>query len=101
MKLLYILLILGVTACSTQPKKEVMIGRVIPEGKKIELPEGHAKLIHDKEIFQMTRQETVNAIQDCHSAGLRAVMYHGRIRANGRYVPIVVQVLCAPKIKLN
>ena len=45
MKLLYILLILGVTACSTQPQKEVMIGRVIPEGKKIELPEGHAKLI--------------------------------------------------------
>ena len=98
MKLLYILLILGVTACSTQPQKDVLVGSVIPKGKKIELPEGHAKLIHDKEIYQMTRQETVNAIQDSHSAGLRAVMYHGRIRANSRYVPIVVQVLCAPKL---
>ena len=93
MKLLYIILILGITACSSQ--KEMMLGTVVPEGQ--------ANLINDKEMFQMSRQETVTAIQDCHSAGLRAVMYHSKVRLNAgkssRYIPIVVQVLCAPQIK--
>ena len=52
MKLLYIILILGITACSSQ--KEMMLGTVVPEGQ--------AKLINDKEMFQMSRRDC-----DCHT----------------------------------
>tara|TARA_R100000149_G_C5740310_1_gene54727 strand:+ start:19 stop:339 length:321 start_codon:yes stop_codon:yes gene_type:complete len=98
MKLLYLLIILGLTACSSSPKNkiaEVKLGTVIPKNMS---SDGVAKLMHDRQIFQMTRQEVITAIQDCHSADLRAVLYHGRVQVTGRYIPIVVQVQCAVKI---
>ena len=53
-------------------------------------------LVHEKEIYQMNRQEVINAIQDCKFANLRAVLTHARIKAMGRSIPIVVDVTCAP-----
>ena len=97
MKLLYLLIILGLTACGSTPKekvKEVKIGTVVPNNLS---SDGIARLLHDRNIYQMSRQEVINAIQDCQSANLRPVIYHGKIQVTGRYIPIVVQVTCATK----
>jgi uncharacterized lipoprotein YajG len=75
-KLLIILLF--VTACSDKPKT--------------------VKLVHEKEVTQMNRQEVINAIDDCRAVDLRPVLYHARIKTAGRYIPIVVDISCAPKV---
>ena len=98
MKLIYLLIILGLTACSSSPKNkvaEVKLGTVIPKNMS---SDGVAKLMHDRQIYQMTRQEVITAIQDCHSADLRAVIYHSRLKVTGRFIPIPVSIQCAPKI---
>lgn len=57
------------------------------------------KMVLNKEMYQMNRQEVINAIEDCRSVKLRPVLYHGRIKVTERYVPIVVDVQCAPTYK--
>ncbi len=74
-----IILIGLVTACSGSQSKP----------KKI-------KLVTNDKMFQMSRQEVINAIEDCRSVKLRPVLYHGRILVTDRYVPIVVDIQCAP-----
>tara|TARA_R100000388_G_C7234172_1_gene156688 strand:+ start:470 stop:727 length:258 start_codon:yes stop_codon:yes gene_type:complete len=69
-----------VTACSSNQPEDV-------------------KMVLNKEMYQMNRQEVINAIEDCRSVKLRPVLYHGRIKVTERYVPIVVDVQCAPTYK--
>ena len=57
------------------------------------------KMVLNKEMYQMNRQEVINAIEDCRSVKLRPVLYHGRILVTDRYVPIVVDIQCAPTHK--
>ena len=78
---LYIILTGLVTACSSSQ------------------PSNNIKMVYNKEMFQMNRQEVINAIEDCRSVKLRPVLYHGRIKVTDRYVPIVVEVQCAPTYK--
>ena len=61
--------------------------------------EDTVKMVLNKEMYQMNRQEVINAIEDCRSVKLRPVLYHGRIKVTERYVPIVVDVQCAPTYK--
>ena len=77
---LYIILTGLVTACSSNQPENV-------------------KMVLNKEMYQMNRQEVINAIEDCRSVKLRPVLYHGRITVTERYVPIVVDVQCAPTYK--
>ena len=70
-----------VTACSSNQSKDTV------------------KMVLNKEMYQMNRQEVINAIEDCRSVKLRPVLYHGRIKVTERYVPIVVDVQCAPTYK--
>lgn len=70
-----------VTACSGNQSKDTV------------------KMVLNKEMYQMNRQEVINAIEDCRSVKLRPVLYHGRIKVTERYVPIVVDVQCAPTYK--
>jgi homoserine kinase len=75
---LYIISTLMVTACSSsQPPTKV-------------------ELVTNEKMFQMNRQEVINGIEDCRSVKLRPVLYHGRIMVADRYVPIVVDIQCAP-----
>ena len=81
LRLIILIIIIGlVTACSSNQPKNV-------------------KMVLNKEMYQMNRQEVINAIEDCRSVKLRPVLYHGRIKVNERYVPIVVDVQCAPTYK--
>ena len=59
----------------------------------------NVKMVLNKEMYQMNRQEVINAIEDCRSVKLRPVLYHGRIKVTERYVPIVVDGQCAPTYK--
>ena len=61
--------------------------------------EDTVKMVLNKEMYQMNRQEVINAIEDCRSVKLRPVLYHGRVKVTDRYVPIVVEVQCAPTYK--
>ena len=80
-RLIILIIIIGlVTACSSNQPKNV-------------------KMVLNKEMYQMNRQEVINAIEDCRSVKLRPVLYHGRIKVTERYVPIVVDVQCAPTYK--
>ena len=75
---LYIISTLMVTACSSsQPPTKV-------------------ELVTNEKMFQMNRQEVINGIEDCRSVKLRPVLYHGRVLVADRYVPIVVDIQCAP-----
>lgn len=76
--LLYIISTLMVTACSSSQSPT-----------KVEL-------VANKQMFQLNRQEVINGIEDCRSVKLRPVLYHGRIMVADRYVPIVVDIQCAP-----
>jgi len=76
--LLYIISTLMVTACSSSQ------------------PPTKMKLVTNDKMFQMTRQEIINGIEDCRSVKLRPVLYHGRVLVTDRYVPIVVDIQCAP-----
>ena len=81
LRLIILIIIIGlVTACSSNQPKNV-------------------KMVLNKEMYQMNRQEVINAIEDCRSVKLRPVLYHGRIKVTERYVPIVVDVQCSPTYK--
>ena len=81
LRLIIFIIIIGlVTACSSNKSENV-------------------KMVLNKEMYQMNRQEVINAIEDCRSVKLRPVLYHGRIKVTERYVPIVVDVQCAPTYK--
>ena len=81
LRLIILIIIIGlVTACSSNQPENV-------------------KMVLNKEMYQMNRQEVINAIEDCRSVKLRPVLYHCRIKVTERYVPIVVDVQCAPTYK--
>ena len=82
LRLIILIIIIGlVTACSSNQSEDTV------------------KIVLNKEMYQMNRQEVINAIEDCRSVKLRPVLYHGRIKVTERYVPIVVDVQCAPTYK--
>ena len=83
LRIIILIIILGlVTACSSSQSEPTKI-----------------KLVTNDKMFQMSRQEVINAIEDCRSVKLRPVLYHGRVLVTDRYVPIVVDIQCAPTYK--
>lgn len=51
----------------------------------------------DKELQPMSRNETIVAVRECETNGLRAVMVYGKRKINGYTADVVVEVSCAPK----
>ena len=83
LRIVILIIIIGlVTACSSSQSEPTKI-----------------KLVTNDKMFQMSRQEVINAIEDCRSVKLRPVLYHGRVLVTDRYVPIVVDIQCAPTYK--
>jgi len=54
------------------------------------------ELVVDKQVQPMTRNETIVAIKDCTTSGLRAVVLYGKRKINGFTTEVVVDVTCAP-----
>ena len=55
------------------------------------------EIVHHKEIYQMDREEVINAINDCRSNGLRSIINKTNIKTDSGRVPIVINVTCAPR----
>ena len=55
------------------------------------------KLVKEKEMFQLTRQEVINGHQECKAAGLRPITVYTRIFVDGRPVPVAIDVTCGIK----
>lgn len=55
------------------------------------------KLVLDDTLYAMSRSETIDAIKECETSGLRAVPIWTKRSINGRPTSIVVDVTCAPR----
>ena len=55
------------------------------------------EIVHHKEIYQMDREEVINAINDCRNNGLRSIINKTMIKTKSRRVPIVINVTCPPR----
>jgi hypothetical protein len=51
----------------------------------------------DKDIPAMTRNEIINAVNECEGNGLRPVMITARRKVNGYVSEVTAEVTCAPK----
>ena len=76
---LLIFLCLSVVGCSSQTIK--------PTDQSLTL---------QSEVFRMSRQETIDAIKECESSGLRAIPIWGKRKINGVPSSIMVDVTCGP-----
>ena len=65
-------------------------------------PDPFAKLpntdVHvDKAVPAMTRNEIINAVNECEGNGLRPVVITARRKVNGHLSEVTADVTCAPK----
>lgn len=59
--------------------------------------ETEQKLIMDKNIQPMGRNEVIDAIKQCEKNGLRAITIYGKRKINGYTAETLVDVTCGPK----
>ena len=57
------------------------------------------KMVLDKDIHAMSRNEVILAVQECESSGLRAVMVIAKRKINSYTTDVVADVTCAPKYR--
>ena len=60
-------------------------------------PETEQKLIMDKNIQPMGRNEVIDAIKQCEKNGLRAITIYGKRKINGYTAETLVDVTCGPQ----
>ncbi len=80
----------------------LVIGVASLAGCSIFKPDPFAKLpntdVHvDKDIPSMSRNEIINAVNECEGNGLRPVMITARRKVNGFLSEVIADVTCAPK----
>jgi hypothetical protein len=71
-------------ACSSSPYVE-----------NSKLPD--TKVLVEKEVTQMSRNQVIIAVQECESSGLRPVMVMSRRKINGYLSDVPVDVTCSPR----
>jgi hypothetical protein len=57
------------------------------------------KMVLDKDIHAMSRNEVILAVQECESSGLRAVMVIAKRKINNYTTDVVADVTRAPKYR--
>lgn len=55
------------------------------------------KVLVEKEVTQMSRNQVIMAVQECDSSGLRPVVIMSRRKINGFLSDVPVDVTCMPK----
>jgi hypothetical protein len=80
----------------------LILGGVTLTGCSLFNPDPFSKLqnttVHvDKDVPAMTRNEIINAVNECEGNGLRPVMITARRKVNGYLSEITAEVTCAPK----
>lgn len=89
LKLKHIVLALSVIGCSS-PKPTTTLP-----------PYTTSTLVHDPEVYQMSRTEIINATHECQEAGLRAIVTTAKHKVGRSYTDIVVDVTCQPKFSFR
>jgi len=57
------------------------------------------QLLVDSQVSAMSRNEVINAIHDCQTNGMRAVMVTSKKRVSGHITDVISDVTCAPMFK--
>lgn len=60
-------------------------------------PPARQKLVLDREVNAMSRNEVINAIAECEYSGNRPVMVYSKRRISNHTTDVVVDVTCAPR----
>jgi hypothetical protein len=63
------------------------------------MQEAVSNLQVEKDIQAMSRAEVIAGINECESAGQRAVVLSAKRRISGQVIPAPVEVTCLPKLK--
>jgi hypothetical protein len=90
----YALLLLALVGCASQQPAPIYSLRPDP------LPvvqNTMQELVMDKQIQPMGRNEVIDGVKQCESAGLRAIPIYAKRKINGYTVETVVEVTCGPR----
>lgn len=89
MKLITLLLVMLVGCSSTPPAPAPVVNhdQTYPA----------QKLVVDKEVNEMSRQEIISAIQECQTNDLRPVPVKSKKKVDGRITDAIIDVICAPQ----
>jgi hypothetical protein len=101
-KLLTILSVLGLAACSsTTPPQQVFVqptnGHNVPITSVANIPA--VSFVYDPDVTQMTRTQVIDAVRACEDSGLRASPITARRRITGQTSEVIVDVLCLPRYR--
>ena len=91
----YALLLLALVGCASQPPAPVYTPR--PEPATNTASNTIQELVMDKQIQPMGRNEVIDGVKQCESAGLRAIPIYAKRKINGYTVETVVEVTCGPR----
>jgi uncharacterized protein YcfL len=87
----YALLLLLLVGCASQQPAPVYTPRLDP------IPNTMQELVMDKQIQPMGRNEVIDGVKQCETAGLRAIPIYAKRKINGYTVETVVEVTCGPR----
>jgi hypothetical protein len=90
----YALLLLALVGCASQQPAPVYNLRPEPP---VVVANTTQELVMDKQIQPMGRNEVIDGVKQCESAGLRAVPIYAKRKINGYTVETVVEVTCGPR----
>jgi len=72
---------------------------VVLTGCSTSSPYPNQQLLVDSQVSAMSRNEVINAIHDCQTNGMRAVMVTSKKRVSGHITDVISDVTCAPMYK--
>ena len=72
---------------------------VVLTGCSTSSPYPNQQLLVDSQVSAMSRNEVINAIHDCQTNGMRAVMITSKKRVSGHITDVISDVTCAPMFK--
>lgn len=67
--------------------------------EKVDAQSANTRLLVDRQVHVMSRAEVAAAVNECESAGMRAVVINSRRMINDTLVPAPVDVTCMPRFK--
>ena len=91
MKNVMIVTTLMLTACASTPP---------PAAQNIPMNAPAVQLRYDAQVQQMSRQEVINATQDCEQAGMRASPVMSKRQVSGMLSDIIIDVQCIPRYRV-
>jgi len=91
----YFFLLLALVGCANQPQAPIYSLR--PDPPPMMVANTTQELVMDKQIQPMGRNEVIDGVKQCESAGLRAVPIYAKRKINGYTVETVVEVTCGPR----